>query len=140
MLNIRSRFRSQGSFRGGQYSAGLLRSVPVSIGGTSWKPNIPIEVDVKEDINEIINSTDKDIDIAIKLLLYVVKKQLFIDGNKRTSVIYANHYLISKGKGLIVIPAEKVDEYKKLLIDYYENNNDKKIIKFLKDNCYLKLK
>ena len=29
---------------------------------------------------------------------------VFIDGNKRTSVIFSNHYLISKGKGIIAIP------------------------------------
>ena len=80
-----------------------------------------------------------DVDIAINLLLYVVKKQVFLDGNKRTSVIFVNHYLISKGKGLIVIPVEKVKEYKNLLIDFYESNNKEKIFKFIKDNCYLPL-
>ncbi len=37
------------------------------------------------------------------------KKQLFLDGNKRTAVLFANHILISHGKGLIVIPSEKVE-------------------------------
>ena len=63
---------------------------------------------------------------------------MFIDGNKRTSVIFANHYLISKGKGLIVIPVDKINKYKELLINYYETNNKKEISKFLKDNCYIK--
>ena len=53
-----------------------------------------------------------------------MKKQLFLDGNKRTAVIFANHILISHSKGLIVIPAELVSEYKKLLIDYYEDKSD----------------
>ena len=101
------------------YNAGVLRNVSVKIGGTSWAPEIPIEADIKDDILNIINSNKSDVDIAIELLLYVVRKQMFIDGNKRTSVIFANHYLISKGKGLIVIPVEKVDEYKNLLIDFY---------------------
>ena len=64
---------------------------------------------------------------------------MFIDGNKRTSVIFANHYLISKGKGLIVIPTEKVDKYKKLLIEFYESNDNRKIFKFIKEECYLKM-
>lgn len=37
-----------------------------------------------------------------------MKKQLFLDGNKRTAVIFANHFLVSYGKGLIVVPAELV--------------------------------
>ena len=121
------------------YNAGMLRNVPVDIGGTTWKPDIPVESDIKNDIEEIINSTKSNIDIAIDLLLYVAKTQMFIDGNKRTSVIFANHYLISKGKGLIVIPVKKIEEYKKLLIEYYETNQKKNIAKFIKEECYFKL-
>ncbi len=123
------------------YNAGNLRSTPVKIGGTSWTPGIPIEADIKEDINNLLNNNNNsnDIDKAISLLLYVVKKQMFIDGNKRTSIVFANHYLISKGKGLIVIPVEKVEEYKKLLIDFYESDNKEKIFEFIKDNCYLSI-
>ena len=121
------------------YNAGVLRSTPVKIGGTNWSPLLPNEANIKDDIEKIINENKDSLEIAIKLLLYVTKKQMFIDGNKRTSVIFANHYLISKGKGLIVIPAEKVDEYKKLLVDYYENDNDKVLFEFIKRNCYLKI-
>lgn len=121
------------------YNTGSLRNVPVKIGGTSWTPDIPIESDIKDDIRNIIVQNKEDVDKAIELLLYVVKKQMFIDGNKRTSVIFANHYLISKGKGLIVIPSEKVDEYKKLLIEFYESNDSKNIFKFIKENCYLSI-
>ena len=122
------------------YSAGCLRTIPVKIGGTNWKPSIPIESDIKDDIDSIVNSNKKDIDIAIELLLYVCRKQMFVDGNKRTAVIFANHYLISKGKGLIVIPSSEVDQYKRLLIKYYENNDSKAIKKFLIDTCYTDLK
>ena len=121
------------------YNAGNLRSVPVKIGGTNWTPDIPIESDIKENINNIVNQEKSDVDKAIELLLYVVRKQMFIDGNKRTSVIFANHYLISKGKGLIVIPTDKIEEYKKLLIDFYESNDNKIIFNFLKENCYLEI-
>jgi len=121
------------------YNAGILRSTPVKIGGTNWTPPIPEESDIKEDINSLLSNKKDDVDIAIDLLLYVVKKQMFIDGNKRTSVIFANHYLISKGKGLIVIPVDKAEEYKILLIEFYESNNNGKIFKFIKDNCYLSL-
>lgn len=121
------------------YNAGELRTTPVKIGGTSWIPEIPIESDIKNELNSILNKKTHDLDISIKLLLYITKKQMFIDGNKRTAVIYANHYLISKGLGLIVIPVEIIDEYKKLLIDYYESDDDTKIFNFIKEKCYLKI-
>ena len=88
------------------YSAGKIRNVPVTIGGTTWKPEIPIESDVKVELEEILNKKVNDVDKAIEILLYIMKKQVFIDGNKRTAVIYSNHYLISKGSGIIVIPTE----------------------------------
>ena len=78
-------------------------------------------------------------DKAVEILLYIMKKQVFIDGNKRTAVIFANHYLISKGNGIIVIPAEFVEEYKRLLILYYEGNDENQIKTFLKEKCYMRI-
>lgn len=34
--------------QGFYYNAGKIRSVPVNIGGTSWKPELPIENVIKE--------------------------------------------------------------------------------------------
>ncbi|MDE6240964.1 MAG: Fic family protein [Anaeroplasmataceae bacterium] len=124
---------------GFSYSAGKIRSIPVSIGGSTYKPPIPLETRVKEIIHEIMNYSSNVIDTTIELLLYIMKTQIFLDGNKRTAVLFANHYMISRGYGLIVIPAELVREYKKLLIDYYEDKNND-IKKFLKEKCLIKLK
>ena len=121
------------------YSAGRVRNVPVKIGGTSWSPTLPIEGDIKLKISEIINSKKSIIDKSIDLLLYTMKSQIFIDGNKRTAVVFANHYLISNGKGLIIIPANLSDKFKKLLLEYYEGKNIQTIKKFLKEECYLKI-
>ena len=121
------------------YSAGKVRNVPVTIGGTTWKPDLPIESIIKEELEQIFNKKLDDVDRAIELLLYTMKKQVFIDGNKRTSVIYSNHYLISKGKGIIAIPAELTEEFKNLLILYYEGKDEKQIRKFIKEKCYMKI-
>jgi len=122
---------------GFSYTAGKIRSVPVSIVGSKYIPPLPYEIQVKEDLN-IILSKEPSYEIAVELLLYVMKKQLFLDGNKRTAVIYANHYLISRGLGLIVIPAELVDEFKMHLINYYEGINEE-IKDFLYDKCLTKI-
>ena len=121
------------------YTAGKIRSVPVTIGGTNWKPDLPIESVIKEELEEILYKKKNDVDKAIELLLYTMKKQIFIDGNKRTSVIYSNHYLISRGKGIIVIPAELTNEFKDLLILYYEGKDTKKIKEFIKEKCYMEI-
>ena len=121
------------------YSAGKIRNVPVTIGGTIWKPDLPIESVIKEELEEIFHKQMDEIDRAIELLLYTMKKQIFIDGNKRTSVIYSNHYLISNGKGIIVIPAELTEKFKDLLIPYYEGKDEKEIKKFIKEKCYISI-
>ena len=118
---------------------GRIRAVPVSIGGSSYKPPIPVETIVRDRIQEIIISKKEKIDIAIELCMYSMKTQVFIDGNKRASVIFANHYLIAHGQGLLVIPEEHVPEFKKKLIEYYEGEDIRDISTFLKDKCWKKL-
>ena len=122
------------------YDGGRIRGVPVSIGGTSYVPPIPMESQVKEHIDEIIGSGKETIDIAIDLCMYCMRTQVFIDGNKRASVIFANHYMIAHGLGLIVIPENHVPEFKKKLIVYYESADIVEIRDFLKDKCWQKIK
>ena len=118
--------------------AGKIRSVPVTIGGSTYIPPMPLETVVKEDLSNLLNSNNDDITKTIDILLYVMKKQLFLDGNKRTAVIFANHYIISHGNGIIVLPAELIPEYKKLLVDYYEGKNED-IKEFLYNKCLTKI-
>ena len=118
---------------------GRIRLVPVRIGGTEYIPPIPSEEVVRATINNIINDSIEDIDKAIEIALYIMKTQVFIDGNKRTAIILANHYLVSKGKGILVVPYNKVSEFKKLLVAYYEGNCETEIKKFLKEECYQQL-
>ena len=122
------------------YDGGRIRGVPVSIGGTSYVPPIPMESQVRENIDEIIGSDKEAIDIAIDLCMYCMRTQIFIDGNKRASVIFANHYMIAHGLGLIVIPENHVPEFKKKLVTYYESADIREIRDFLKDKCWRKIK
>lgn len=121
------------------FYGGKIRSVPVTIGGTKYVPPIPIESVVIERIDEILSSKKKHIDKAIELCMYCMKTQVFVDGNKRASVIFANHYLIAHGQGLLVIPEKEVPEFKKLLVKYYEGEKIKIIGDFLKEKCWRKM-
>lgn len=123
----------------GFYSdGGRIRGVPVTIGGTSYIPPMPIETIVMENIQDLVRLQDDSIDVAIKLCLYCMKTQIFNDGNKRAAVIFANHYLISQGGGLIVIPEKGVPKFKKLLVDYYEGKDIEKITEFMRTKCWKK--
>lgn len=121
------------------FNAGKLRDVPVKIGGTNWQPEMPIESKVGEDLEKIANTKIANVDKAIALALYVMRSQLFIDGNKRTAVVFANHFLIRKGLGLLYIPEDKTEEFKKLLVEFYETGDKIGIVEFLKRDCLLEI-
>ncbi len=115
---------------------GRIRGVPVTIGGTSYVPPLPNEFDVKDRIAEIVAKETDDIEKAIELCLYCMKTQIFLDGNKRASVIFANHYLIAHGGGFIVIPEKEVSYFKKLLVSHYEGEDIAHIMRFMKEKCW----
>ena len=127
-----ARLVNEGFFADG----GRIRGVPVTIGGSTYKPPLPVESIVKEQISDILNSGEEAIDIAIKLCMYSMKTQIFLDGNKRASVIYANQYLIAHGQGFLVIPEEHVPEFKKKLVAFYEGEPLPAVSEFLKANCW----
>lgn len=116
------------------YEAGLIGKAPVSIGGTTWKPDLPIELIIKEDINNITNIKEPT-ERAISLMLYIMRKQMFIDGNKRTGMLAANQVMIANGAGVITIPIENQRDFTKLLIYFYESNNSDEIKNFIYDKC-----
>ncbi|MGN0572314.1 MAG: Fic family protein [Acutalibacteraceae bacterium] len=122
---------NEGFFRDG----GRIRGVPVAIGGTSYIPPLPIESEVKENIEEILCRDIPSDEKAIMLCLYCMKTQIFNDGNKRAAVIFANHYLISQGGGMLIIPEKQVPDFKKLLVAYYEGRDNSEIIEFMKNLC-----
>ncbi len=115
---------------------GRIRGVPVTIGGTSYVPPLPNEYDVKDKIAAIVTKDVDDIEKAIELCLYCMKTQIFLDGNKRASVIFANHYLISHGGGFIVIPEKEVPDFKRLLVKFYEGEDISSLMQFMKEKCW----
>ena len=117
------------------WEGGRIRGVPVTIGGTSYAPPLPHESDVKDSISKIVAKEGDEVEKAIELCLYCMKTQVFLDGNKRAAVIFANHYLIAHGGGLIVIPEKAVPDFKKLLVDYYEGEDIARIMSFMKEKC-----
>lgn len=135
MLSHIARVVNEGFFAEG----GRIRGVPVTTGGSSYVPPLPNELDVKEKIREIIEESEEVINTAIKLCLYCMKTQIFLDGNKRASVIFANHYLISHGGGFLVIPEKEVPEFKRLLVKYYEGEDITVIADFMKKYCWKKI-
>lgn len=120
------------------FSAGSLRTTPYITNGRYVAPEIPSENKTRNDLADIIKNNDNPVDQAIETLLYIIKHKLFLFGNKRTALVFANTLLIAQGEGILLIPTSLSDEFKKLYIEYRDNNNDE-IKSLIKNKCIVKL-
>ena len=113
---------------------GVLRTGKIGINGVDYIPDIPEKEDVIINIETILkeeNITKR----SLNLMLYLMRSQLFWDGNKRTAMIVANKFLVSNGGGIISVKEDDINEFNKLLTEYYNTGNKDKIISFLYDKC-----
>lgn len=66
-------------------------------------------------------------------MLWNMQPQLYLDGNKRTAAICANHVMISNGKGIITVGEKHLLEFHKRLIKFHDTNDDTQICGFTYD-------
>ena len=108
-----------------EQNLGRLRSTPVNIGGTTWKPQLPIESQIKEELERLLNQTDKTkTEIAIEVMLWIMRRQMFIDGNKRVAMLFANKIMIDNGCGIITISQADQPTFFEQLIKFYESGDN----------------
>jgi prophage maintenance system killer protein len=79
------------------------------------------------------NATER----AIMLMLYLMRRQMFNDGNKRTAMLAANQLLIANGAGIISVAEEDLEEFFGVLVDFYLCNDMTKDMEFVYDNCII---
>ena len=75
------------------YDAGGLRTVPVTIGGTSWAPELPQEGIIIEHL-ELINGMSDKLEAALEMFCFVARTQMFLDGNKRVAQLMCNKIMM----------------------------------------------
>lgn len=115
--------------------AGAIRRFGVSIGGADWKPSIPDEKQVDYDIQNILNSGNDKQDIALDVMLYLMRGQLFYGGNKRIAMLICNKIMIENGMGIVSISQKYIKDFYALLVEFYETGISKKLKQFIYDNC-----
>lgn len=116
---------------------GELRTKDVSISGTSWKPAIPIEGVVREEIEKLNDIKDPEAR-GLSFFCYLIRNQIFIDGNKRVAQVVANKILLENGVGMILINDHIMTEFREVLIMWYETGNPEEMLRFLREKCLVK--
>ncbi|MBO0603651.1 Fic family protein, partial [Sporosarcina sp. E16_3] len=114
---------------------GVLRTGNVGIHGVDYTPTIPIESEVVSTLNAIRDSEGSLTYKALKYMYYAMRTQLFWDGNKRTAIVSANAIMMLNGLGIVNISEQQLEHWNQLLSEFYETNNDEKIIQWTYDNC-----
>lgn len=114
---------------------GKMRIYDVTMGGTKWKPELPTKESL-ELLLEEYRKNEGSTDGIITLMCKMMKLQFFNDGNKRTSMLIANHELIRNGRGIISVAEEYKEKFGEKLIAYYEDEeNIDNLKQFIYENC-----
>lgn len=114
---------------------GKLRITPVKIGGTKWTPSFPFHTKVEEELNLLLSQNKSITEIAIEVMLKLMRMQLFVDGNKRVAMLFANKIMIDNGCGIISISQEYQSTFYEKLIRYYETDNMDDLKQWIYNKC-----
>ena len=114
---------------------GVLRTGRVGISGTEYEPAIPDEKNVSLELSEILSSDSTATEKALDIFCWGTKGQFFWDGNKRTSLCLANKILLDSGCGILTVTDAKMEEFNKLLLEFYNGADSTKLKEFLYTNA-----
>ena len=114
---------------------GKLRITPVKIGGTKWTPSFPFHTKVEEELNLLLSQNKSMTEIAIEVMLKLMRMQLFVDGTKRVAMLFANKIMIDNGCGIISISQEYQSTFYEKLIRYYETDNMDDLKQWIYNKC-----
>lgn len=118
---------------------GKLRTENVRISGTNYLPARPVAEKVHANIERIMSLDTTDTDKAVTLMLYIMRAQLFLDGNKRVGTLACNQILVSRGRGIFSLPPELKAEFSELLVHYYETGEMDEIKRLIESRCLIGL-
>jgi Fic family protein len=102
---------------------GVLRTGNVGISGTDYVPPVPGGVEVEKELVDILSSDKTNTEKAIIAFLWGARRQVFWDGNKRTSLMLANKILVANGNGILTINEKNMSRFNDLLFAYYNTND-----------------
>ncbi len=113
---------------------GVWRTDEVAISGTRWRPELPDPEKVHSKLQEfsrIENITER----ALTTGLWLMRCQLFKDGNKRIGSFVINKILIENGAGIFNIPLKLDGIFKQKLVDYYESEDSSELSEWIWEEC-----
>lgn len=118
---------------------GKLRVDEVRISGTNYVPKVPVAEKAHRGLEQIMLSDTTDTDKAVTMMLYIMRAQLFLDGNKRVGTLACNKILVASGRGVFSLPPELKQEFSEKLVRFYESGEMDELKKLIEDKCLIGL-
>ena len=88
-----------------------------------------------DELEKMINQPTKaNTEVAIDVMLYILEKRLFTDGDVRSALLFANKIMIDNGCGFITVNELNRDIFREKLKQYKENN-DYEIKEWIYERC-----
>ncbi|MEK4508901.1 Fic family protein [Paenibacillus sp. FSL K6-2524] len=114
---------------------GVLRTGNVGISGTDYVPPLPVQSEIEQELSSLLAADMTTTERAITTFLWGARRQMFWDGNKRTSLLIANKLLVENGNGMLTITEKNMERFNELLSAYYSTNDMSGIKVFLYDHA-----
>lgn len=116
------------------YPLGEFRTTTVAISGTRWRRDEPDTERYHKELMEL-KKTENATERSIEMMLWTMRNQMFLDGNKRVATIIANYEMVRSGCGVLSVPIELDGIFKTKLVQYYESDDNTELKQFIYDNC-----
>jgi len=98
---------------------GVLRDGTVNISGTTYTPPVPQQEAVQKELERIASISGAQ-ERALEAFCYLIRAQLFWDGNKRVATIVASKIMIEAGAGVLTIGKASALDFNDALLHYYD--------------------
>ena len=89
------------------------------------------ELDKQKEIIEKINKLKEEIELNQQEIKKVIQEVNLIEND----ISEIDKIMIENGKGIITIKEEFINEFNKLLSEYYTTGGNNSIVRFIYDNC-----
>lgn len=114
---------------------GALRNGRVGISETDYVPPLPVQSEIEQELADLLAADMTTTERAITAFLWGARRQMFWDGNKRTSLLLANKLLVEHGHGMLTITEKNMEHFNELLSAYYSTNEMSEIKRFLYEHA-----
>lgn len=116
-------------------SWGTLRTGRVAISGTDYEPPIPTWEKAAAELTAILAQDVSATEKALDVFCWGTRGQFFWDGNKRTSLVFANKLLLTSGAGMLTITEKYMEAFNGLLVAFYNTGVSEPLKQFLYDHA-----